>query len=109
MKAQILTNFVIECTASNDKEVWEQSKKETLEPAWILLLDGASNIQGCGADLILTNIDVVVTKYALQFAFKASNNQTEYKVLIANLKMAMDLSMKRLKVFFDSQLVTGQA
>ena len=46
--------------------------------------------------LILTNIDGMVTKYALRFDFKASNNQVEYEILIAKFKIAKDLSVKHL-------------
>ncbi|XP_073109503.1 uncharacterized protein [Elaeis guineensis] len=50
----------------------------------------------------------MVIEYALQFDFKASNNQAEYEALIARLKIAKDLSVKRLWVFIDSQLVVKQ-
>ena len=53
-------------------------------------------------DHILTNIDGVVTKYALWFGFKASNNQAEYEALIARLKIIKDLGVKCLRVFINS-------
>ena len=43
MKAQILTDFVVECTSTDDNEIKEQLKEETLKPTWILYVDGASN------------------------------------------------------------------
>ena len=57
-------------------------------------MDGASNAQDCGVDLILTNIDGVVTEYTLQFGFKASNHQTEYEALIIRLKITKNLDVK---------------
>lgn len=54
---------------------------------WVLNVDRASNLQGSDASLILTNSEVV-TEYALQFAFKASNNQAKYEALLASLKVA---------------------
>ena len=59
--------------------------------------------------LILTNIDKMVIKYTLRIAFKASNNQAKYEVLIAGLKIAKDPSVKCIKVFTDSQLVAEQS
>ena len=43
MKAQVLADFVIECTPIDDVQVEGQPQEETLEPAWILHVDGASN------------------------------------------------------------------
>ena len=51
----------------------------------------------------------MVTEYAFQFTFKASNNQAEYEALIAGLRITKDLSVKWLKVFIDLQLVVGQS
>lgn len=72
-------------------------------------IDGASNTQESGTDLILTNLEGVITKYALHFIFKASNNQGEYEALIVNLRVAKEVNMKSLKIFINSQLVAGQA
>lgn len=57
---------------------------------------GTSNFQGSGVGLILTNLKGVVTEYALQFFFKASNNQAKYKVLLAGLKIAKEHEIKSL-------------
>ena len=40
--------------------------------------------------------------------FKASNNQVEYKALLAGLKQAKKLGVQRLVIKRDSQLVIGQ-
>ena len=49
-----------------------------------------------------------ITEYALQFDFKASNNQAEYEALLASLKIAKELGIDILKVFTSSQLIMGQ-
>ncbi|XP_073098830.1 uncharacterized protein [Elaeis guineensis] len=74
----------------------------------MLHIDGASNAQGSGAGLILTNSEEVVTEYALRFNFKASNNQAKYEALLVGLKIAKELEIYSLKVFTDSQLIVGQ-
>lgn len=76
---------------------------------WVFHVDGAFNSQGYGIGLILTNSKGVLIEYALQFTFKASNNQAKHEALLANLKIAKELGVKRLKVFIDSKLVVGQA
>ena len=79
MKAQIVADFIIEYMPTDDSQVEDQPQEETSKSAWILHVDGASNIQGCGAGLILTNIDGMVIEYALWFDFEAFNNQVKYK------------------------------
>lgn len=44
----------------------------------------------------------------MNFEFKASNNETEYKALIRGMKIALELGAWRVKIFFDSKLVTQQ-
>ncbi|XP_073112382.1 uncharacterized protein [Elaeis guineensis] len=113
MKTQVLADFIAECTIADNK-LEDATTKEaaTLEPdlrsTWVLHIDGASNAQGSGAGLILTNSKGVITEYALRFDFKASNNQAEYEALLAGLKITKELEIDSLKVFTDSQLIVGQ-
>ena len=101
IKAQVLVDFIIEYTIPKGKLVQEQPDKLTTKPAWILNVDRASNSHGYGAGLILTNSKGVINEYTLWFTFKASNNQAKCEALIANLKTAKELKVKRLKVFTD--------
>ncbi|KAM1328988.1 hypothetical protein ACFX2F_013197 [Malus domestica] len=63
---------------------------------------------GCGAGLVLTTPNKVAMKYALRFKFKASNNEAEYEALLASLRLAKHLGVKRIDIFSDSQLVVNQ-
>ncbi|KAM2945379.1 hypothetical protein COP2_028300 [Malus domestica] len=47
-------------------------------------------------------------EYALHFKFKASNNKAEYEALLAGLRLAKHLRVKRINIFSDSQLVVNQ-
>ncbi|KAM2057854.1 hypothetical protein ACFX16_030494 [Malus domestica] len=47
-------------------------------------------------------------EYALRFKFKASNNDAKYEALIACLRLAKHLGVKRIDIFSDSQLVVNQ-
>ena len=40
--------------------------------------------------------------------FKTSNNQAEYEALLASLRLAKELGVRRLTIKGDSQLVIGQ-
>ena len=47
-------------------------------------------------------------EYAILIGFKSTNNETEYKALITGLKVALELGVKSLDAFNDSQLVVNQ-
>ncbi|KAM2464890.1 hypothetical protein ACFX1W_004055 [Malus domestica] len=74
----------------------EPQKIEPTAPAWSLYVDGSSNQQGCRAGLVLTTPDKVAMEYVLRFKFKALNNEAEYEALIASLRLAKLLGVKRI-------------
>ncbi|KAM2481839.1 hypothetical protein PS1_005304 [Malus domestica] len=86
----------------------EAQKIESTTPTWSLYVDDSSNQQGCEAGLVLTTPDKVAMEYALRFKFKASNNEAEYEALLAGLRLAKHLGVKRIDIFSDSQLVVNQ-
>ncbi|KAM1600415.1 hypothetical protein ACFX15_024030 [Malus domestica] len=116
-KGQVVVDFIAHFTypvdiVSMPKEVVslhsEAQKTEPTAPTWSLYVDGSSNQQGCGAGLILTTPDIVAIEYALRFKFKASNNEAEYEAILAGLRLAKHLGVKRIDIFSDSQLVVNQ-
>ena len=68
-EAQVLIDFVIECTISdnnsedesNDKLKQVENLEADLTSVWVLYIDGASNVQDSAADLIFTNFEGIVT------------------------------------------------
>lgn len=112
MKAQVLADFLVECTWSDDelKEVPIElpTRPPDMESTWILHMDGTSNSEGSGVGLILANSKGVIAEYTLRFLFKVINNQPEYKTLLARLKLVKGLKVQRVRVFTDSQLIAGQ-
>ncbi|KAM2704457.1 hypothetical protein EV1_033783 [Malus domestica] len=114
-KGQAVADFIADFTyhvdiVSTPKEVvslpLEAQKIESTALAWSLYVDGSSNQQGCGAGLVLTT--KVVIEYALRFKFKVSTNEAEYEALIAGLRLANHIGVKRIDIFSDSQLVVNQ-
>ena len=51
-------------------------------------MDGATNVKGSGAGIILKGLDNVTLEQAPKLNLKASNNHAEYEALIASLKLA---------------------
>nr|KYP73724.1 Uncharacterized protein Mb2253c family [Cajanus cajan] len=50
----------------------------------------------------------MVVEQSLRFNFKISNNQAEYEALLAGLRLARELGIRRVKCWSDSKVVTEQ-
>ncbi|XP_077249099.1 uncharacterized protein LOC143888530 [Tasmannia lanceolata] len=115
IKAQVLADFVAECTVPQqitgpeivqtpamEKVITTEERTEdgteteiipvpagqdpsTAEPLWEVYVDGSSNKGGYGAGLVLTGPDNFTLDYALRFGFRASNNEAEYEALLAGM------------------------
>ncbi|XP_068477030.1 uncharacterized protein [Phaseolus vulgaris] len=101
IKSYVYANFVVELSsvATHQEEAYFR---------WVLSLDGSSNQQGNGAGVILEGPNGLLIEQALRFAFNASNNQAEYKALIAGMLLAKEMGAKSLLAKSDSLFVTGQ-
>ncbi|XP_071719265.1 uncharacterized protein [Rutidosis leptorrhynchoides] len=75
----------------------------TLTPElWELYTDGASGPKGPGAGLLLTGPNKEEHTYALRFNFKATNNEAKYEALLAGVRLAKEIGVKKLQVYVDS-------
>ncbi|XP_022855637.1 uncharacterized protein LOC111376864 [Olea europaea var. sylvestris] len=75
---------------------------------WMLQVDGWSNINGTGLGIILTSLEGDQIEQAIRREFKATNNETEYEVLITGLVLAKEIGITRIHVCSDSQLIVNQ-
>ncbi|XP_077230952.1 uncharacterized protein LOC143864018 [Tasmannia lanceolata] len=137
IKAQVLADFVAECSIPQQAAEFEVVQTPVLEksvtheeraadeaeaeivptpaeldlsaakPIWEVYVDGSSNKGGCGAGLILTGPNSFTADYALRFGFRASNNEAEYEAFLAGMNLAVEVKAQRLKAYCDSQLVTN--
>ncbi|GKD09736.1 reverse transcriptase domain-containing protein [Tanacetum coccineum] len=82
--------------------------EEELLETWILFIDGSSCTDGSREGLILTNPEGMEFTYALRFRFNVTNNEAEYKALIAGLRIAEQMGVKNLQENVDSRLVANQ-
>ena len=76
-----------------------------------MYFDGAFLLQGIGAGVLLVAPTGEHLKYVIQMHFPremSTNNTAEYKGLLAGLRIAADLRIKKLIVRGDSQLVVRQ-
>jgi ribonuclease HI len=102
IKSQILADFVSEWT-----EIQMPPPKERSEH-WIMYFDGALNLEGAGAGILLISPQGEQLKYVLHIHYKASNNGAEYEALIHGLRIAVSIGIKRLLSFGNSMVVIEQ-
>ncbi|KAI5328251.1 hypothetical protein L3X38_027648 [Prunus dulcis] len=76
---------------------------------WQLRVDRASNQKGAGAGVVIVTLDGTLLEQAITLGFPTSNNEAEYKALLAGFRLAKELSIKKLAIYSDSQLITSQA
>jgi ribonuclease HI len=111
-----VADFIVEFTKPDTGEADNEDmvgpiplndQKAAPDSGWVLYVDGSSNVRGAGAGVVLITPDSTTVQYALRLGFKASNNETEYKALLAGLRLAVSLGVQSLQVRCDSQLVVN--
>jgi ribonuclease HI len=114
IKSKALAEFTAEWTdpfADEPPEVESTLPWEEAPGRWVMHFDAAFNLLGMGAEAVLTSPFGDKLFYAIQLCFKpehkVSNNIVEYKGLLAGLRAASALGIKRLIVKGDSQLVVN--
>ncbi|XP_074301041.1 uncharacterized protein LOC141632388 [Silene latifolia] len=110
IKSQALEDFVsdfspsLQAQAEKDILTLEEDKGEQM---WELNVDGASNMKGAGVGLVLKSPQGDLLVQAVRCEFKATNNEAEYEALILGLQLALDLKIRHLQVYSDSQLIVN--
>ncbi|XP_009388188.2 uncharacterized protein LOC103975002 [Musa acuminata AAA Group] len=102
IKAQSVADFIAELTQIEDVDLEQPSE------AWVLHVDGSANSKGAGARLVLLAPDGRSFECSLRFGFQATNNEAEYEVLLAGLRLALEMQVVAIHVLTDSQLVAEQ-
>ena len=100
MKEQIMADFVVEYY---QKPAQDKGPRE--EDWWTLRVDGASRSSGSGVGLLLQSPTGEQLEQAIRLGFPASNNEAEYEAILSGLDLALALSISKLRIYSDSQLV----
>ncbi|XP_021303792.1 uncharacterized protein LOC110430439 [Sorghum bicolor] len=74
-----------------------------------MYFDGSLMKTGAGAGLLFISHLGVHMRYVIRIHFAASNNVAEYEALVNELRIAIELGVRRLNIRGDSQLVIDQA
>ena len=75
---------------------------------WTLYFDGSRNKEGAGASCLLIDPHGKKMMIACHLEFEYKNNVSEDEALVQGLRKALDLNIKCIKVFGDSQIVGRQ-
>ena len=73
-----------------------------------MYFDGSLNLDGVEASMYFISPSRDKLRYVLRIHFWASNNATEYEAALHDLRIAIELGVKRLMVYGDSALVINQ-
>jgi ribonuclease HI len=87
-------------------------------PIWELYFDGASSIRPivgpgvltvrAGAGLVFVTPEGGIMRHSLALTEPCTNNEAEYEALIAGLELSIELEIKAVRTFGDSQLIINQ-
>ena len=90
---------------SSDPSIPQTRAKKADNEWWTLRVDGASRSSGSGVGLLPQSPTGEHLEQAIRLGFPASNNEAEYEAILSGLDLALTLSVSKLRVYSDSQLV----
>nr|CAD41940.2 OSJNBa0070M12.17 [Oryza sativa Japonica Group] len=109
IKSQALADFVAEWTPAPEPiSAPEASSGPSQLPHtayWVMQFDGSLSLQGAGAGVTLTSPSGDVLRYLVRLDFRATNNMAEYEGLLAGLRVAAGLEIRRLLIRLSKRYV----
>ncbi|XP_024013349.1 uncharacterized protein LOC112087712 [Eutrema salsugineum] len=100
-KSQVLADFLVELPP-------ELIQTDLPDEKWSLYVDGSSSSRGAGIGIRLESPTKEILEQSFRLEFPASNNEAEYEALLAGLRLAQGIGVKKIEAFCDSQLVASQ-
>lgn len=100
MKGQVMTYFIVE-SPQQPSRGRESDKTEW----WTLQVNRASRSSRSRVGLLLKSPTREQLEQAIRLEFPTSNNEAEYETILSGLDLALALSVSKLRIYSDSQLV----
>ena len=101
IKGQVVADFIAEFTNTEGHGAKEH-------PQWNIHMNESSNIQASGASIVLHSPKRDKIECIVCLDFPTTNNETEYKALVAGLDLAKAVRATSVVIHYDSQVVTSQ-
>ena len=70
-------------------------------------MDGSSNKQAGGASIVLHSPEGDKIECMIRLDFPTTNNEAEYKALVAGLDLVKAVGVENMVVYYNSQVVTS--
>jgi ribonuclease HI len=102
IKSQVLADFLAEWVDT------QLPTTPTQPELWTMYFDGSLMKTGAGVGLLFISPLGKHLRYVLRLHFPASNNVAKYEALVNELRIAIELRVRRLDARDDSQLVIDQ-
>ena len=102
VKGQVLADFVAEFSPKGETVCQLEHRP------WKVHVDGASNAKGAEAEIVIITLEGILLEHLFRLGFNASNNEAEYKVLLAGLRAVSRLEAQDVEIYSDSRLVVNQ-
>nr|GEY16349.1 hypothetical protein [Tanacetum cinerariifolium] len=107
-KGETLTMYLTTSKEIMSAVLMAEMGKKQIPVYFKIVTDGASSSDGAGTGLMVVSPEGKEYTYALRFAFETTNNEVEYKALLAGLCIGKEMEIRELLIFVDSQLVANQ-
>ena len=101
VKGQIVADFIAEYTQSEDKGAEGHR-------LWSIHTDGSSNQRSGGASVVIQTPEGDKIECMIRLDFPTTNNEAEYKALVAGLDLAKAAGAENMIMHCDSQVITSQ-
>ena len=101
IKGQVLADFLAEFTNI------PRNEEVRMERNWVVYVDGSSTKKYGGAGVLLITPEGEELSSSPRLEFRTTNNEAEYKAVIAGLGMALELGAESVEIWSDSQVIVG--
>ena len=113
VKGQALADFLTDHPIPNDWELSDDFPGEDvffidILPPWKMYFDRVARRDGAGAGVVFFSPKKHILPCLFVLAQLCSNNVVEYQALNLGLQMAIEMGIKDLNIYGDSQLVFNQ-
>ena len=75
---------------------------------WSIHTNGSSNQHAGGAGVVIQTLEWDKIECMIRLDFPTTNNEAEYKALVAGLDLARATSVENMIIHYDSQVITSQ-
>ncbi|XP_074301285.1 uncharacterized protein LOC141632659 [Silene latifolia] len=113
VKGQVIADFFADHPVPAEWELSDELPGEEIFyvdilPPWQMYFDGAVRRDGAGAGVVIISPQNHVMPYSFTLTQFCSNNVAEYQALILGLQMAIEIGVRDMDIYGDSQLVISQ-